>query len=173
MAIPVFKGNTELPNLAQQVAKHEATAYTGGTPDTHGDHDSVTADPYTIFNVSGVVIIYKIFGICNTNLVGAATLDIGVTDNVDLFSSVIFADTSTWDAGEFWDGDSADSTAGGLVLSAGLTKAQNIAGILLDGDVTNQSAIIETLEVANVTAGQVDWYCIWAALEDGASIVSA
>jgi hypothetical protein len=161
-----FKG---LPFIDKKIVKHESSAYDGGTLNAHGDFDG-TGNPYTIFNVSGVVIVETFFGVCNTNLVGAATLDVGTVDDDDIFSPSQFADTSTWDAGEIWDGTGVDSSAGGLksLLGAAIRR-----GVILDGDVTNQSAIIETLAAANVTAGQVDWYCVWYPLEAGASITSA
>ena len=39
--------------------------------------------------------------------------------------------------------------------------------------INNGADIIETVATADVTAGQIDWYCQWRPLEDGASVIPA
>ena len=154
-----FKG---LPFLNYQIAKHEASAYTGGTPDSHGDHDG-TADPYTIFTVTGLVHIRRMFGTCGTLIAGAGTIDLGITEDVNIFATQL-ADATTWDADEIWD----LSNDPGTIANGSVIPAANDLGWILNG-----TDVIETLAAANLTSGQVDWYCIWAPLASGASIVSA
>lgn len=141
-----------------QVTKHTSSAFTGGTANAHGDHDG-TGDPYTIFSVTGDVIIKAVWGICNTSLVGAGTLEVGVTGNTAKLIAQI-ADTTTLDDGDVWT--DAGTEAGVDVQGAGVLAFIN------DG-----ADIIETAGTANITAGQIDYYCMWAPAEPGASVVSA
>jgi hypothetical protein len=148
--------------LQFRVAKKAATAYTGASANTHGDHDG-TADPYTIFNVNGTVIVADFFGVVKTAVVSASdtgTLEVGTAGN----TAKLLAQT----------------TAGSGTLAAGdiLTDAGSEAGV----DVNAFSGakhyiynlpIIETLATNNMNSGQIDWYCVWAPAEPGASITPA
>jgi hypothetical protein len=149
--------------LDWSVSKHASSAFTGGSANTHGDHDG-TADPYTIFTVTGVVAFQAFFGICNTALVGAATLEVGVTANTGLFcpqhadvSATINANTivGVVNAAKFGDQINA-------------TFRDNV--IIVNGTATN---IIETIGAANITAGQIDYYCVWAPISTDGNVVSA
>lgn len=143
--------------LTWRVAKHVGTSYTGATANSHGDHDG-TADPYTIFTVTGDVIIKAIWGVVNTSLTGAsATIEVGVTGNT---AGLIAQETAT------------DLDDGGIYTSA--TNAVGVAAIAGSGAlfaINDGLDIIETLATANVDAGQIDWYCIWAPAEPLASVV--
>lgn len=144
--------------LVWQVTKHAASDFLGGTSNRHGNNGG-TNDPYTIFTVTGDVVVKSVVGICNTNLTGAATLEVGVTGNTAKLLAQI-ADTTTLDDGDVW------------------TDAGTEAGVDIDAAggwfyINDGADIIETTGSTNVTAGQIDYYVIWAPLEPGASIVSA
>ena len=67
-------------------------AFVGGTADARGDHDG-TSDPTTLFTVTGDVLV-RIYGVCTTTLVGAATIEVGVTGNTaELLAQVANATT--------------------------------------------------------------------------------
>lgn len=137
-----------------QVAKHTGAAFDGGTGNAHGDYDG-TGNPVTLFEVSGVVEC-RVIGVCNTLLAGAsATLAVGTASNT---ASLIASTTATdIDANEVWNG----ATPG--VGSA--AYAAHPVVVIAD--------IIETAGTANITAGQIDYYCTWRPLSDGATVTAA
>lgn len=144
--------------LNWQIAKHVSSVFDGGTTNSHGDLGG-TNDPYTIFTVTGDIIIKAIWGICNTNLTGAtATISVGVASNTAV---LIALETAT----EIDDGN--------VYVSA--TQAIGAAAVANTGMfVVNDGAdIIEEPLTSNVTGGQMDYYCIWAPAEDGARLISA
>lgn len=149
--------------LTFRVTKHAATAYTGASANTHGDHDG-TADPYTIFKVDGDVIVSDFFGVCNVAVVSAAdlgTLEVGVAGN----TAKLIAQTTA---------GAAAIVAGDVITDAGAeakidVNAHSGANLYIaDG-----TDIIETLAANNFNSGQIDWYCVWAPAEAGASVTSA
>lgn len=148
--------------LTWQVAKHVASAYTGGTANSHGDHDG-TADPYTIFTVTGDVVVKAFWGVVNTTVVSTSdtgTLEVGVAGN----TAKLLGQT-TAGSGTVADGDiltDSGSEAGIDILAT--------SGALLG--INDGADIIETLATNNFTAGQIDWYVIWAPVEAGAKVVS-
>jgi hypothetical protein len=174
MVIPTFGVGTNLPFLQWQVIKHESSAFTGAAAaNRHGDIDG-TNNPYSIFTVTGVCVIWGIWGICNTTVtdVGAATsIEIGVSGNTaGLMTQVADATTITATNNIFmWDTTIANTTAN-IANNAG-----NLSQWIIDGG--SGEDIIESLNVAtggsNVNAGQIDYYCMWAPCESGASIISA
>ncbi len=87
-------------DLLWRTEKHTSTAFIGGTSNAHGDHDG-TGDPYTIFTVTGMVMVRYVFGVCNTSLVGAATLEVGTANNTAKLIAQI-ANTTTLDAGDIY-----------------------------------------------------------------------
>ncbi len=144
--------------LNWQIAKHVSSVFDGATTNSHGDLAG-TNDPYTMFTVTGDIIIKAIWGVCNTNLTGAtATISVGVAGNT---AALIALETAT----EIDDGN--------VYVSA--TQAIGVAPIVNSGMfVVNDGAnIIETPLTANVDAGQIDYYCVWAPAEDGAKLISA
>lgn len=149
--------------LTWRVAKKAASAYTGASANTHGDHDG-TADPYTIFKVDGDVVISDFFGIVNVAVVSASdtgTLEVGVTGN----TAKLIAQTTA---------GSGTLVAGDIIVDAG-----GEAGIDVNAHsgakhyISDGTDIIETLATNNFNSGQVDWYCIYAPLEPGAEVFPA
>ena len=145
--------------LNWQVTKHVSSAFAGGTPNAHGD-DGGTNDPYTIFTVTGDCIIGGIWGVVNTDLTGAtATIEVGVASNT---AGLIAQETAT------------DLDDGNIYTSA--TNAVGVAALGFSGSmvaINDGVDIIETTATADVTAGQIDYYIIWAPAETGAKITSA
>lgn len=148
-------GTTASPlviNSNQRVVSKLLT-FTGGTPDTLGDHDSTVTDPYTIFTVTGKVLA-RVFGICGVALVGTgATMEVGVTSDTAAIIPQL-ADAEDIDAGEIWQ----DATPTHL---SEVVPSQLIV----------QGNVILTLGTANITSGTLTMYCIWEPLTSGATVV--
>jgi len=141
-----------------QVAKKISSAFAGGTTDAHGDLAGAL-DPYTLFTVTGDVEVKFVVGIVNTSLAGAtATVEVGTASNT---AKLIALSTGTnLVAGDVW-------TDAGAEANVDITPA---GGTFIIG---SGADIIETPKTANVTAGQIDYYCIWRPLEVDASVVAA
>ena len=157
--------------LAWQTGKHESVAFTGDTDDSHGDTDSGTPTPtYTLWTVTGDIIIRNFWGVVNTTLTDAAdgaVLEVGVVGNTALLMAQIAAATAgatLLEDGDIWHDAVSEPAAGSLLSSAAVLETFYIN----DG-----ANIIETTTGANIQTGQIDYYCIWAPAEPGASIVSA
>lgn len=129
--------------------------FAGGTTNAIGDHDG-TLDPFPIFTVTGDVEVY-VTGMVKTTLVGAGTLEVGVTDQTaGLIAQV--ADATTLVANEYWH----DATS---ILAEGFTPQIHGIGGGLD--------IIGTVGTANITAGVIDFYCRWRPLSTDGLVVAA
>lgn len=149
--------------LQWRVAKHEASDYTGATANSHGDHDG-TADPYTIFEVTGDVLVKAFFGIVNTAVVSASntgTLEVGVAGNTAKLIAQTTAGSGTLAANDVLTDAGAEASIDILATSG----AELV--------IANGADIIETLATNNFNSGQIDWYCVWAPLERDAAITSA
>lgn len=148
--------------LVWRVAKHESSVFDGGTGDAHGNNGGAL-DPYTIFTVTGDVILHTFWGVVNTNLAGAVSIEVGVAGNTAIILAQQ-ADATVLDDGDVWINSGA-SVGAGAVGSGAANKSWYFA-------VNDGADIIESVG-GNVTAGQIDYYCIWAPVESGASLVSA
>jgi hypothetical protein len=145
--------------LVWRVAKKVSSAFTGGTANSHGD-SAGTGNPYTLFTVTGNVVIKAIWGVCNVTLTGASsTVEVGVTGNT---AALLAQETGTdIDAGGIYTG--ATQTVGAAAVPG--------SGALIA--ITGGLDIIETVGTADVTAGQIDYYVVWAPCEPNASVVAA
>lgn len=123
--------------------------FIGGTVDAIGDVGG-TLNPFTIFTVTGDVIV-QIFGVCVTNLAGAtATLEVGIPgDTAGLIQQTT---AENLDARGIW----IDNTPG-------IVEAPPTSKIIAQG-----FDIIGSVGTADITAGVVDFYCFWRPLsQDG------
>lgn len=149
--------------LVWRVVKKAGSAYDGATTNAHGDHDG-TADPYTLFTVTGDVIIKALWGVINTSVVSTSntgTVEVGTVGN----TAKLIAQTTAGN-GTLADGDILTDTG----AETGVDIAADSGALYFINDGAN---IIETLATNNFTSGQIDWYCIWAPAEDGATVVAA
>ena|SRR3990167_345088 len=108
---------------------------------------------HTLFTVTGNVLV-SVFGVCDTNLTGAATFEVGVASNVAQLIARI-ADATTLDDGDVYV--DADTEVG-----AGAIPAMQV---LNDG-----TDIILTIGATAVTAGVVDFYCLWRPLSSTGNV---
>lgn len=142
--------------LTWQVVKKVSSAFTGATSNAHGDKDG-TLSAYPLFTVKGTVMAH-VFGVCNVLPVGASgTLEVGVTGN----TAVLIAQ------------ETASQIAAGNVYTS---ATQSVGAARLAGDplvIAGDISIIETVATTDLSAGQIDYYCLWAPLTESASVVAA
>lgn len=121
--------------------------FTGATSNARGDKDGTNVN-FKLFDVTGEVLV-RIYGVVTTTLVGAGTLEVGVTGSTaGLIAQV--ADATTLAAGDMYN--LATSTIVGTNLLS------NILGPYV---ITNGLDIIETSGTADITAGQIYYVCLW------------
>lgn len=109
---------------------------------------------HTLFTVTGDVLV-TIFGSCTTNMTGStADFEVGVTGNTAGLIAQI-ADVEDLDAGDIYQ----DATP--EVGTVALPSSRIIVGGL---------DILLKITSANITAGVVDWYCLWRPLSSDANI---
>lgn len=108
---------------------------------------------HTLFTVTDNCLV-SVFGICDTNIAGAGTIEVGVAGNTaGLIAQV--ADAEDLDDGDIW----VDATPGVGVEAVPSTF------ILNDG-----ADIILTIGTTALTGGVVDFYCMWRPLNNNASV---
>jgi len=134
------------------------SAFAGGTTNARGDNDG-TNDPFTLFNVTGDVLV-RVFGVCTVTLTGAsATLEVGVAGNT---AALIAQETAT------------DIDENGIFISAtqviGAVALASVPGPFV---IVNGLDIIETVGTADITAGNIYYVCLWRPLSRDGKVVSA
>jgi hypothetical protein len=115
---------------------------------------------YTVFTVTGEVLIHAVFGICEDAFTGAgALIELGVSGN----TAVFVAQTTAADliANEIWH----DATPTATVENIDITGLSFV--------VANGQDIDLLISGGNVTAGKVNLYCIWSPLSATGNVVAA
>lgn len=151
-----FKG---LPFLNWRILKHESSVFAGATGDRHGNNGGAN-DPYTIFTVTGLVLIRSVFGVVGTSLTGAGEVQVGTADNVLLY--LANTEAVNLDANEVY-AETADP----------VDKSDVLVTANRSWYASNGEDIIETISSSNVETGQMDYYVIWTPAKAGANLVSA
>jgi len=108
---------------------------------------------HTLFTVTGNCLV-SVFGICDTNLAGAGTIEVGVAGNTAGLLAQI-ADAENLDNGDNW----VDATP-----EVGVSA---LPGMFINND---GSDIILTIGTTAITAGVVDFYCLWRPLSSDGNI---
>ncbi len=138
-----------LPNMAVK-----SIVFDGGTVNGIGD-ESGTSNPYTLFTVTGRVIL-DVIGVCTVNLASAG----GGTEEVGTALKIagLIAQTTATDlaANEIWHDASPDSSIEAVSV--------------ITPKIVSQDVIITT-GTTDVTAGAVTFYCFWAPLSADGSVV--
>ena len=140
------------------IAVVKPTAFDGATLNARGN-DGGTSDPFTLFNVTGDVLV-RIFGVCTASLTGAtATISVGVEGNT---AGLIALETAT------------EIDANGIYLSA-----TQVSGVVLLATVpgpfviVNGLDIIETVATADIETGNVYYICLWRPMSDTGFVEAA
>lgn len=142
-----------------EVLKCAPAAFAGATTDARGDKDGANAS-LKIFDVTGDVLV-RIFGVVTTTLVGAGTLEVGVTGNTPGLIAQV-ADATTLAAGDFYY--AATST------KVGATLLSDILGPYI---VSNGLDIFEKTAGTDISAGQIYYICLWRPISPNGNVVTA
>jgi hypothetical protein len=144
---------------AWQVIRVVPSAFIGATSNARGDKDGTSAS-FKLFNVTGDVVV-RMFGVCTVTLVGAGTIEVGVTGNTaGLLPQV--ADATTIAANDVW----IDATVGEVGIAA-------LASVPAASVIVNGLDIYEKVATADITAGNIYYVCMWRPLTAGSSVVAA
>ena len=148
-------GNNNPIQFADGVVVTKTITFDGGTTNGIGDENG-TNDPFTIFTVTGNVLL-KVYGVCTTLLAGAtATVEVGVTGNT---AALIALTTATdIDANEIWRSATPD---------VGTVAFSNITQFI----VANGLDILGEVKTANITSGVIDFIGIYIPLSEDAQVV--
>jgi hypothetical protein len=143
------------------ILKCSPGAFTGGTDNTRGDKDGTKA-VLPLFKVTGVVLA-RIFAVGTVDLVGAATLEVGVAGNTASLIAQL-ANATSISAGKIWS--QASCALGVQLLSTVLGPYIVSAGHL--GTIT----IDEKVASADITAGNLDYYILWRPISPDGNVES-
>ena len=147
-----FSASLDRDANRQQIQSNEAFKAESTWTFVAGTTGAIAA--HTLFTVTGNVLV-QVFGICDTDLTsgGAATIEVGVTGNT---AALIAQTTATGlDDGDIW---MDASPAVGVEALPG-------AFILNDGN-----DVILTIATATLTAGVVDFYCLYRPLSSNGAV---
>jgi hypothetical protein len=108
---------------------------------------------HTLFTVTGNNLV-QVFGIVDTDLTGAATLEVGVAGNTaGLLAQT--ANATTLDDGEIY----VDATSA--------TGVETLPGTFIINDGAD---ILMTIGSTAITGGVIDFYCLWRPLSSDGNI---
>lgn len=144
-AIQDFDANARALNTNEAVILESTWTFVEATTGATGAH--------TLFTVTDNCLV-SVFGVCDTSLTGAATLEVGVAGNTAALLAQI-ANATTLDDGDVYV--DADTAAGVAAVPSTF--------VLNDG-----ADIILTIGSTAVTAGVVDFYCLFRPLNAAAHV---
>lgn len=110
----------------------------------------------TLFTVTGTVVV-RVFGVCGLTLVGAATLEVGISGATSVILAQI-ADATSLATDEIY----TDATP--------TTKVEPVPSQLIIG--AGQD-IIQTVGSVPITAGQLTYYCLWSPISSDGNVEAA
>jgi len=127
-------------------------------PDAFGETrgDLGTPIDWILFQVNGDVLV-RIFGVCTADLVGEATLEVGVAGNTEKLIARTTATNIT--ENKIW----SDATP-----TLGVDTLASVLGPYL---IVNGADIIETFEDASITEGNIYYICLWKAITPGSNVI--
>jgi len=130
--------------------------FDGATVNDPGDYTGGTGNPADLFTVTGDVLVYLI-GLCKASLIGAATLEVGPTGNTAILLAQI-ANTTTLDINmNYLDATPAIGKGEAPIFHP-------IAGGL---------DIIQTVGSANISSGEIDYFCFWRPLSSNGLVTAS
>lgn len=136
-----------VPIWTEGIIASKAITYVAGTTGATGAK--------TLFTVTGCVAV-RVFGVCGLTLVGAATLEVGISGA----TAVVLAQIA----------DATDLATDEIYVDATpTTKVEALPSKLIIG---NGQDIIQTIGSTALTAGILTYYCIWAPISTNGNIVA-
>lgn len=121
----------------------KSVTFAGGTVNDMGDFDG-TGNPYTLFTVTGTVLM-KLFATVDTTLQGAtATVEVGTA--LSTVGLIPLTTATNLAINEIWHDATPDAS---IELSTVATEK-----------IVRQN-VIQTVRTANITAGALTYHCIW------------
>lgn len=154
-----FDGNARALSRELPYRTEKTITFAGGTTNAWGD-DGGTLDGGAIFTVTGLVKA-RVLGVVTTDLVGGATIEVGITGATAIFCSQV-TDT-TLDDGEIYLGDTTPASY--FIIGEENAAADNFPIYLLNGN-----DIILTTTTTNTTSGVIVFKCFWEPLSDDALV---
>jgi hypothetical protein len=122
--------------------------------------DTGAAGTYAMFTVTGTVLV-EVFGVCQADLTtggGAATIELGITGNTAALIAQTLA--TGLDQYQLWQDAAPDANPGGVDLTARSYVITNGADINLK------------ITTANLSAGVIDFYCLWTPLSTNGNVTA-
>ena len=119
--------------------------------------DTGAQGAYTIFNVTGDVSVFQIWGLCKVSLVGAGNIEVGITGNTAAFIAQTTA--ADLDQYELWQDATPEANPSIAILLARSFVIHNGADVIF------------TVSAADLTAGDIDFHCIWLPLSANSKVV--
>jgi len=153
----MYRDANSIPIQGMSMVETKVMTLAGGTTDDPGDYDG-TGNPATLFTVTGEVLLV-VFGSCDTNLAGdSATIEVGFSGN----TAALIAQTTATDIddGDVW----LDATPG----VGGEALGSSAVFVVNDG-----ADVIQTVATANITAGVLNYFCLWRPLSSDGNVVAA
>lgn len=156
-------GNSQVIRGESSFRTKKTITFAGGTTNAWGD-DGGTLDGAALFTVTGLVTA-RLVAACTTSLTGdSATIEVGITGATAIFMPI---ETATQiDAGQVWLNDAGNATY--AIIGEEDAAADNLPLYLLNGN-----DIILTVKTANVTAGVLDFYCLWNPISDDGAVADS
>jgi len=147
-------GNEELEKALVSIA--DGNSYVAEKSVTYTASGDGAQGALDLFSVEGDVLCY-IVAVCKTNLAGAtATIEVGVTGA----TAALIAQTTATDI---------DVNEGWLDASPSLAEANTPQWHVIGGGLD----IIQTIATADVSAGEIDFYCFWKPLSSDGVVEGA
>lgn len=160
-----YRDANRVPITTDGIITKKSITFAGATANAWGN-DGGTLDGAAIFTVTGLVFA-KLIAVCPTgyDLTGAnGTLSVGISGGTTIFMPV---ETATQiDGGQLWCNDAGNGTS--IIIGEEGTAAGNLPEYALCG-----TDIILTVATANVTGGQLDFYCIWRPISSDGNLVAS
>ncbi len=147
--------------------KSVPTAFAGATTDARGDLEGASQGILDLFLITGDVEV-GVYGVCPIDLEGAGNISLGVNLGIDGAGTVFIPSTTVANIDQYdlWM-DTSPSTAKAI-------DSLNfwILGTGTSGGQVDQVPIAEHTLDNDITAGNIEYVCLWRPLSQGSIVTS-